>query len=191
MALFSFIAILAASHLGWRAAELSVFGLAGLLAGAFGGMLGGALDSRLGPRNTLLLTLGVMVLTAASMLLSLPDLATEALRLSLLDQPGDWVFLALAVIACICLGIIMGSSRSLMVALSPPDRMGDFFGLYVMVGRASSFAAPLLVALTTATFDSPVYGIFGVSLVFLLTGMILLAGVRPVAADPRGAREAL
>ncbi len=185
MALFSFIAILASSRLGWRAAELSVFGLVGLLAGALGGMLGGALDSRLGPRRTLLLTLGVMTVTAASMLLSLPVMDDMAQRTVLLDQPGDWIFLALATVACVCLGIIMGSSRSLMVELSPPDRMGDFFGLYVMVGRASSFAAPLLVGLTTASFESPVYGIFGVSLVFLITGMIVLSGVRSVAATSR------
>lgn len=178
MALFSFIAILASSHLGWRAEELSAFGLAGLLAGALGGLLGGALDQRIGPLNTLLGTLLVILLTATVMLVTLPDLGAGTIRESLLDQPGDGLFLVLAALASACLGLIMGSSRSLMVALSPPDRMGEFFGLYVMVGRASSFAAPLLVALATASFDSPVSGIFGVSLVFLIVGMMLLAGVR-------------
>jgi UMF1 family MFS transporter len=106
MALFSFIAILAASHLGWRAAELSVFGLAGLLAGSLGGLLGGALDLRIGPRNTLLATLLVMLCTAAMMQVMLPDLGAETTRESLLDQPGDAVFLGLAVIASACLGLL-------------------------------------------------------------------------------------
>lgn len=182
MALFSFVAILAAAKLHWRPAELSAFGLLGLLSGAGSGLLGGALDQRFGSRRTLMAAIALTAALAATMLLLLPRHAVPPDRDGLFGLPGDVPFLMLAVAASGCLGVIMGSSRSMMVALSPRDRLGEFFGLYVMVGRASSFAAPLLVAAATATFSDPVAGVFGVSLTFLLMGFVLLGQVRPAAA---------
>jgi UMF1 family MFS transporter len=181
MALFSFIAILSAARLQWRPAELSAFGLLGLVAGAAGGVAGGGLDQRIGSRRTLLLSIAAIAAIALAMLLWLPEAAGTGRREQLFAMPGDIPFLALAVSASGLLAVIMGSSRAMMVSLSPPDRLGEFFGLYVMVGRASSFAAPLLVAAATAAFHDQVAGIFGVSLTFLVTGFLLLGRVRAAA----------
>jgi UMF1 family MFS transporter len=178
MALFSFIAILTAARLHWRPAELSAFGLLGLIAGAAGGVAGGVLDQRIGSRRTLLASIATMGVVALTMLLLLPAPSGTTTRARLFALPGDMTFLALAVSACGVLAVIMGSSRAMMVSLSPPARLGEFFGLYTMVGRASSFAAPLLVAAATAAFEDQVAGIFGISLTFLLIGFLLLSRVR-------------
>ena len=177
MGLFSFIAILASSRLQWRAAEISIFGLLGLLVSSGSGLVAGWLDRRYGSKRVLAVGIGLMLVVACLMLLVMPDDGTPAAAEELFRSAHDRLFLALAVVASGCVGIILASSRTMMVGLSPPDRLGEFFGLYVMVGRASSFAAPLLVATTTALLDDQMAGVFGVAITFLLLGLLLLARV--------------
>jgi UMF1 family MFS transporter len=177
MGLFSFIAILASSRLAWRASEISMFGLLGLVAGALGGVAGGVLDRRYGSKRTLVGSLAIMLAVSIVMLLQLPGVTVRSADAALFSSAGDRMFLALAIIACACLGAILASSRSMMVRISPADRLGEFFGLYVMVGRASSFAAPLLVAFATTAFDNQTTGVFSVALTFMALGLVLLGRV--------------
>jgi len=177
MGLFSFIAILASSRLAWRASEISVFGLLGLVAGAAGGVGGGIFDRRHGSKRTLIASLAIMLAVSIIMLLELPPVVVRDAGAPLFAASGDRMFLALAIVASACLGAILASSRSMMVRLSPADRLGEFFGLYVMVGRASSFAAPLLVALATTAFGNQTTGVFSVALTFMALGLVLLGRV--------------
>ena len=177
MALFSFIAILASSRLEWRPSEISMFGLLGLVAGAAGGIAGGVVDRRYGSKLSLMGAIGTMLAVSIVMLLTLPAQVASDAGAALFPTAGDQLFLALAIVACACLGVVLASSRSMMVRLSPADRLGEFFGLYVMVGRASSFAAPLLVALATTAFGDQTVGVFGVALTFMALGLVLLGRV--------------
>lgn len=177
MGLFSFIAILASSRLAWRASEISVFGLLGLVAGAAGGVAGGRFERHQGPKRILTGSLAIMLTVSIVMLLELPDVIARGADDALFSAAGDRMFLALAIVASACLGSILASSRSMMVRLSPADRLGEFFGLYVMVGRASSFAAPLLVALATTAFGNQTTGVFSVALTFMALGLVLLGRV--------------
>ena len=181
MGLFSFIAILASSRLEWRASELSAFGLLGLFAGAAGGFFGGILDRRHGSKRPLMGALVIMLAVSIAMLLQLPDRVERAADAKLFSSPGDFTFLAMAVLASAGLGTLLACSRSMMVRLSPADRLGEFFGLYVMVGRASSFAAPLLVAVATTAFANQATGVFGVALTFMSLGLMLLGRVHEPA----------
>jgi UMF1 family MFS transporter len=70
------------------------------------------------------------------------------------------------------------------VRLAEPARLGEAFGLYVMVGRASSFLAPLLVAITTTATGDQRAGVFGVAGALLLTGLVLLLRVNVPDAVP-------
>ncbi len=177
MGLFSFMAILASSRLEWRASELSAFGLLGLFAGAAGGVIGGRLDRRYGSKRPLMGALAVMLAVSVAMLRVLPDSVDRAADARLFSSAGDRGFLWLAVGASAGLGTLLACSRSMMVRLSPADRLGEFFGLYVMVGRASSFAAPLLVAVATTVFANQTTGVFSVALVFMVLGLALLGRV--------------
>jgi UMF1 family MFS transporter len=49
---------------------------------------------------------------------------------------------------CIVLGRAAGD-RPLMLRLTPPDRVGEFYGLYGMVGRFSAITGPVVWALVT------------------------------------------
>ena len=53
------------------------------------------------------------------------------------------------------------------------DEAGRYFGLYALAGRATSFAAPLLVGLVTDASGSAKLGM-AMILLFLLGGMALL-----------------
>lgn len=181
MGLFSFIAILASSRLEWRASEISAFGLLGLIAGAAGGVVGGVLDRRYGSKRPLMGALVVMLAVSIVMLIELPGSGHRAADARLFSSSGDLTFLWLAIVASAGVGVLLASSRSMMVRLSPADRLGEFFGLYVMVGRASSFAAPLLVALATTFFANQTTGVFSVALTFMALGLALLGRVHEPA----------
>jgi MFS transporter, UMF1 family len=99
-----------------------------------GGFVWGWLVDRYGPKRTLdyvlYLWMGVFVLAAAVGILSLP-LAT------------------LYVVACsagVGLGGIWAADRPYMLRLTPPSRIGEFYGLYGMVGRFSAISGPVIWA---------------------------------------------
>jgi UMF1 family MFS transporter len=177
MALFSFFTILASTTLGWATQEMTVFGLLGLLSGAAAGLLAGRVDARLGARNTVILSLvGMIVCTVALALAA--RAATSGVPAAGFATLSDRVFLAMGVAASGFLGFVMSSSRSLLMRLAPPTHLGEYLGLYVMVGRASSFLAPLLVAVSTTLSGDHRIGVFSVALVLLVAGVLLLARVK-------------
>lgn len=177
MALFSFFAILSATMLGWSTREMATFGLLGLSSGTAAGLLAGRIDARLGARNTVIFSLGGMIV--CTIVLATAAQATHPVApQSGFDTRADQVFLAMGVLASGFLGLIMSSSRSLLVRLAPAPRLGEYLGLYVMVGRASSFLAPLLVAISTTLSGDQRIGVFSVALVLLGLGVVLLARVR-------------
>lgn len=181
MCLFSFISIVAATRLGWGTAEVTVFGFLGLIAGAAAGLVAGRLEGLFGTRRTLVLALsGLLAITGALALV----IATARGAGGGFTGPADYAYLALAVAACGMLGVIMAASRSLLVSLADPDALGEAFGLYVMIGRASSFMAPLLVALSTVITGEQRFGVFGVAALLLIAGLLVLRRVgRPLVVQ--------
>ena len=70
-----------------------------------------------------------------------------------------------------------------MVArLAPPDQLGKYYGLFALSGKATSWAAPLTIALVTRQTESARIGI-SMILVFIVVGLVLLVRVREVR-DP-------
>src|SRR5688500_9471867 len=143
-----------------------------------GGFTWGWLADRLGPKRTLDYVLycwvGIFMLAAAVGILGLP-------------------LSALYVVACaagFALGGVWAADRPLMLRLTPPSRIGEFYGLYGMVGRFSAVTGPLVWAAVTAiTIRSlglePKVG-QGIAVLVLLS-MIFISYVilRPVTDTPR------
>lgn len=57
--------------------------------------------------------------------------------------PIFWLYLV-AALAGVALGGVWAADRPYMLRLTPPDRIGEFYGLYGMVGRFSFVSGPLL-----------------------------------------------
>jgi MFS transporter, UMF1 family len=95
-----------------------------------GGFFWGWVTDRLGPKRTLDLVLsawmGVFLLAALVGILALPL----------------WVLYVVASAAGLSLGGVWASDRVLMLRLTPPHRIGEFYGLYGMVGRFSAITGP-------------------------------------------------
>jgi UMF1 family MFS transporter len=101
------------------------------------GFIWGRIADRIGPKRTLdavlFLWMGTFVLAAA----------VGAFELSL-----GW----LALVACLAgvgLAGTWSADRPYMLRLTPPHRIGEFYGLYGMVGRFSAITGPALWGLTT------------------------------------------
>jgi UMF1 family MFS transporter len=111
--------------------------MAAVTCAVVGGFVWGVLVDRIGPKRTLNLVLALWVVTfvlAASV---------GAFRLSI-------VFLyVVACLAGIALGGTWAADRPYMLRLTPPDRVGEFYGLYGMVGRFSAVCGPLVWSATT------------------------------------------
>jgi UMF1 family MFS transporter len=185
VALFAFGGIYAAGTFGWSAVELGLFGILLTITGTIGAFVGGRLDDRIGPKRVVI---GSLVLLVFS---SIGILSIDAGHIGLFvpvapATTGDGLFASTAEKAYLALGAVIGavagpmqaSSRSLLVRVAPRERMTQFFGLYALVGKATSFTGPFLVGIITSVTSSQRIGI-SVLVLFFAAGAILLAKVRP------------
>jgi MFS transporter, UMF1 family len=109
-------------------------------------------------------------------------------------MPGNGIFASTAERLYLALGALIGmvaaplqaASRTLLVRLAPRDRLAQFFGLFALSGKLTSFMGPFLVAAVTAATASQKAGI-SVLVVFFFAGGILLASAR-VSGENGGRR---
>jgi UMF1 family MFS transporter len=102
-----------------------------------GGIAWGWIVDRIGPKRTLNLVLGLWIFTFSI-----------AAGIGFIRLPTVWLFVVGA-LAGIALGGIWAADRPYMLRLTPPNRVGEFYGLYGMVGRFSAVTGPLLWSATT------------------------------------------
>ena len=99
-------------------------------------------------------------------------------------RPGSCPFLIAGAILGSGLGGVQVADRVLMVRLSPPDRIGEFFGIYGLVGKGSQVIGQLLYGLILfLLLDSLGNGAYQVAVLSLLVTMLIglwldLAGPR-------------
>jgi UMF1 family MFS transporter len=63
-----------------------------------------------------------------------------------------WMLLLAGPLVGIALGGTWTVSRVMLVALSPPEKLGEFFGIYSIAGRLSAVAGPAITALLLTVF---------------------------------------
>jgi UMF1 family MFS transporter len=140
----------------------------------------GYLADRLGPKRTL-----VIVLASWAVGLILGGIALG------FGSAGLIPFLVAGAILGSGLGGVTVADRVLMVRLSPPERLGEFFGLYGLVGKGSQIIGQLLYGLTILllldTLGNAAYQVAVLSL--LVTMLIGLWLVWPVRDDWAGSGE--
>ena len=198
-AIFAFGGIYAAGIFGWSTTNLGVFGIILIIFAALGAMAGGWLDDRIGSKRTILLAVvGLFIATLGIVSITVDGLGTDARQDTVLfffhyavAPPGEGMFTTLAEQIFLVFGIMVGmfggpaqaASRTMVSRLVPVNKIGEFYGLYALSGKATAFIAPLAVALITGMMQSQRAGIASI-LVFLSVGLLLMLPVREERAAP-------
>lgn len=176
-ALQTFIGVVVATTLGWGTAQLLVFALYSMVMLGVGSAVCGHLDSRLGPRRTVLgaavmQAVGLFGLTAISADSILFFVAVEPVNPGrFLASPAEWLFLAFATLVTFSGGPLISAMRSWLVVVAPPGESARWFGVYAIAGRATAFVAPLAVGGATLAFND-VRAAVPVMLAFLVAGIV-------------------
>jgi MFS transporter, UMF1 family len=142
--------------------------------------LWGLLVDRLGPKRTLLIVLASWAI----------GLVIGGIAIGL-GSAGLPPFLVAGAILGSGLGGVTVADRVLMVRLSPPERIGEFFGLYGLVGKGSQVIGTLLYGLTLFLFlDTLGIGAYQIAVLSLLVTMVIGVWlVWPVRDDWAGSHE--
>jgi UMF1 family MFS transporter len=70
-------------------------------------------------------------------------------------------------------GGVQSLSRSYFARLIPPERSGEFFGFYKMLGKFAAIIGPFLMGCVSITTGNPRYSIFAVIGLFVAGGAVL------------------
>ncbi len=126
-----FLAIYATEEVGLTTREVTVLLGAAIAASIAGGLGGGWAATRLGPGRAVRLILRLWMVTIALGVMA-----------------GVWgvtiLLWAAGLLGGLSLGGLWATDRVLMAGLCPPERLGEFYGLYATVGRFAAVLGPLL-----------------------------------------------
>ena len=143
----------------------TVFAVVGSTASGF------ATDA-VGPKKTLLAVLALWLVSIA--------LAAAAV--------GPWMLYLAGPLVGIALGGTWTVSRVMLVALSPPEKLGEFFGLFSLASKFSAVFGPALTAtmlVVLGGLEGTAYRIsIGSLAVIMALGILLLARVPDARPDP-------
>ena len=184
VALFAFGGIYAAGTFGWQTLQIGTFGILLAFSGTIGAWLGGKFDDLFGPKRVIAGSM-LLLLAAIAAILSIDRDTLFFVRKVTPPEPGGGLFAAPAEKAYLALGFLIGmaagplqaASRTLLIRLAPKDRITQYFGLFALSGKVTSFMAPLVVSIVTAITASQKAGM-AVLVVFFTAGLILLAQVK-------------
>ncbi|MEL7480637.1 MAG: MFS transporter [Pseudomonadota bacterium] len=167
--------------LKWDENQLVLSGIIGALCAVFGALSGGLLDQRIGPKQTILLELSLLIVVLVMQL----SITEDALLFGLVPagqivwEGGpfprlcDVVYLGLLVPASMTLGALITSSRYMLVHIAPPSQIGQFFGFYAMAGSITVWIGPGLVGLMTTLSGDQRIGMSGLAILFVVGFFII------------------
>jgi UMF1 family MFS transporter len=182
VSLFAFGGIYAAGTFNWSTIQIGSFGIILAVAGTFGAWLGGKLDDRLGPKRVI--TGSMLILLSSIVAILLVDKDSIFFVKVAPPVPDGALFSGAAERAYLLLGCLIGAaggplqaaSRTLLIRLAPQNRIAQYFGLFALTGKVTSFVGPLLIGAITAITASQKAGM-AVLVVFFAAGLALLARV--------------
>lgn len=157
---------------GMSAADVTTLLLFSTIFAIAGSFVFGFVSDRVGPKRTLIAVIVVWFL--AILLVAL------APTVAFLYAAGPFVGVAL--------GATWTVSRPMLVALSPPEKLGEFFGIFTFAGKVSAVAGPAITALLLylmGDLGSLAYRIsIGSLAVIMVAAMLLMLRVPDVRPEP-------
>ena len=176
MGIYTFGGVYAFGVLGWEAQNMGIFGILGLLSGITFSYLGGFVDMRKGPKPVIrgaifgLIVVCLVIFSVSRETVLWFDVGPDS------NLP-DMIFYVCGVVLGATGGVLQSASRTMMVRQSDPERMTEAFGLYALSGKATTWLAPLSIAVVTDMSGSQRFGLLPI-IVLLILGLVLLGWVR-------------
>jgi len=191
VSLFAFGGIYAAGTFGWQTIQIGSFGIILAVAGTLGAWLGGKFDDALGSKRVIAGSMLLLLLAILAILLVDKDsilfvsVAAPAPGAALFSGAAERAYLVLGCLIGVAGGPLQAASRTFLIRLAPKDRVAQYFGLFALTGKVTSFIGPLLIGAITAVTASQKAGM-AVLVLFFVAGLVLLASVRDQpAVQPR------
>jgi UMF1 family MFS transporter len=185
-AMAAYSGIYAAGNFDWGVVQLILFGMLLTPPSIVGGLLVGSIESRLGGRRTIYLTVGVTGLALVGAISCAQDRiffvplagasSTPLWSFPYFNTLPEMVFIGMYMIIGCSIAAAFATSRSMMARIAPKSMLSQFFGLYALSGNATAFMGHGLVTLFTKVFASQAIGLAS-TLILLSIGLVLMRGV--------------
>lgn len=173
----------AAGMFAWQTIEMGVYGILLLVIAIGGCAYGGRLDSRMGSKKIVQISLVCLIVATLGIISTGPGYTLFGIvQLSTTDNGGlfgtaaEKAYVLFGLLIGIAFGPVQASSRSYMARSVDVAEAGKYFGIYTLAGRATSFMAPMAVATITTLTHSARLGMVAL-IIFLLAGYIVLLKV--------------
>jgi UMF1 family MFS transporter len=180
----------AAGMFGWPTIEIGIFGIILNIVAIFGCLAAGRLDSRLGSKTMIVVSLVMLLIATVGFISTGPGFTLFGLiKLSTVDSGGlfgtaaEKAYILYGLLIGLAFGPVQASSRSYMARSVSLAEAGRYFGIYALSGRATSFMATLMFSLVTSFTGSARLGM--ATLILFLAGGLLLLLPTPYPADAR------
>lgn len=188
-ALFAFAGIYAAGVFGWGSTQIGIFGILLTVTATLGAWLGGKADDAFGPRPVIIVALCVLILASIGIVGTGRDLIFYVVSVmpadasaGLFSGSSERVYVALGLLIGFVAGPLQAASRTMLIRLSKPEKIGQNFGLFALSGKVTSFLGPTLVASVTAITANQRAGV-AVLIMFFVTGLILMLRLRRAESE--------
>ncbi|HKZ30581.1 MAG TPA: MFS transporter [Acidimicrobiia bacterium] len=158
---FIFVAIFARTEMDFTDRETDLLTIIGIVMALIGALTAGRLTDLLGPRKTLH---GALYLWMIGIALAVVIGVTGATEFG-------WL---IGAIGGAGLGATAATDRVYMTRISPPRHLGEFYGLYAVVGRFATLFGPLAWALIADGLGFGRVAAIGSLLLFFAAGRIIL-----------------
>lgn len=181
---FALGGILGAAVFDWPITTVGIYGILLSISGAIGAYVGGRLDDYFGPKTIIIAGIAILIVgTIASLSIGKDyvffvfPVAAPLENGGLFGGTSEQVFVIVGAIVGLAVGPVQAASRSMLVHIAPEDKITEFFGLYALSGKATSFLVPSTIALVTAVSQNYRIGLTPILVAFVI-GLILLVTIK-------------
>jgi len=170
--LYTFGGIYALGVLNWSIMQIGIFGIIAAISGALFAWIGGFADRAFGPKPVIV-ACSIVLMSTAALIVSLSPTSVMGFAVEPGSSLPDNLFYVAGILIGAAGGALQSASRNMLTRQGNPDRMTEAFGLYALSGKATTFLAPALIAVTTDISGSqrlgatPLIALFAIGL-FLL-----------------------
>ncbi|TIX82019.1 MAG: MFS transporter, partial [Mesorhizobium sp.] len=170
----------AAAMFHWSITEIGLFGIILNVVAIVGCLVAARLDVALGSKTIVMISLVLLSIATIGIISTGPGYTLFGAWMmpgadsgGMFGTPAEKAYIFFGLLIGLAFGPVQASSRSYMARSVTAAESGRYFGIYALAGRATSFAAPFMVATITLASGSPRLGM-GAIVLFLGVGLSIL-----------------